>query len=83
MALIEASPQGYQLNGSFRLLLNDPAVASCRTRSADWLAKQLTQCTWCGCSGFRLGDYVLATNATCADGAQEYGVNAVLTVMLR
>ncbi len=24
--------------------------------SAEWLAEQLTQFTWCGCNGFRLGD---------------------------
>jgi hypothetical protein len=41
--------------------------------SAEWLAEQLTQCTWCGCNGFRLGDYVFVNDATCADGAQEYG----------
>ena len=42
--------------------------------SAGWLAEQLTQCTSCGCSGFRLDDYVFVNDATCADGAQEYGV---------
>ena len=41
--------------------------------SAEWLAEQLTQFTWCGCNGFRLGDYVFVNDATCADGAQEYG----------
>ncbi len=42
--------------------------------SAEWLAEQLNQCTWCDCTGFRLGIYVLVNDATCADGAQEYGV---------
>ena len=42
--------------------------------SAERLAEQLTQFTWCGCNGFRLGDYVFVNDATCADGAQEYGV---------
>ena len=42
--------------------------------SAEWLAEQLTQFTWCGCNGFRLGDYVFVNDATCADGAQEYRV---------
>ncbi len=38
------------------------------------MAEQLTHCTWCGCNGFRLGNYVFVNDATCADGAQEYGV---------
>ena len=42
--------------------------------SAEWLAYQLTQCTWCGCDCFRLGRYLFANDATCADGAQEYAV---------
>ncbi len=42
------------------------------TESAEWLAEQLTQFSWCGCNGFRLGDYVFVNDATCADGAQEY-----------
>ena len=42
--------------------------------NADCLAKQLTQYTWCGCSGFRLGNYVFVNDTTCADGAQEFGV---------
>jgi len=42
--------------------------------SAEWLAEQLTQCTYCGCNGFRLGEYLFVNDATCADGAQEYGV---------
>ena len=43
--------------------------------SAEWLAEQLTQFTWCGCNGFRLGDYVFVNDATCADGAQEYAAS--------
>ena len=42
--------------------------------SAEWLAEQLTQCTYCGCNGFQLGDYLFVNDTTCADGAQEYGV---------
>jgi hypothetical protein len=38
------------------------------------LAEQLTQHTWCGCNGFELGGYLFVNDATCADGAQEYGV---------
>ena len=40
--------------------------------SPEWLALQLTQCTWCGCNGFSLGDYLFVNDATSADGAQEY-----------
>lgn len=40
--------------------------------SAEWLAERLTQYTYCGCNGFRLGDYLFVNDATCADGAQEY-----------
>jgi hypothetical protein len=42
--------------------------------SPEWLAEQLTQCTYCGCNGFRLGNYLFVNDATCADGAQEYAV---------
>lgn len=42
--------------------------------SAEWLAEKLTQHTWCGCNGFSLGGYLFVNDATCADGAQEYGV---------
>jgi hypothetical protein len=38
------------------------------------LAEQLTQHTWCGCNGFELEGYLFVNDATCADGAQEYGV---------
>lgn len=38
------------------------------------LAKKLTQYTWCGCNGFRLGDYLFLNDSTSPDGAQEYGV---------
>jgi len=46
----------------------------CTAESAEWLAHQLTQHTWCGCCGFRLGDYLFVNDSTCADGAQEYAV---------
>ena len=42
--------------------------------SPRWLAEQVTQYTYCGCNGFRLGKYVFVNDATCADGAQEYAV---------
>lgn len=41
---------------------------------AEALAEKLTQFTWCGCNGFRLGEYLFVNDATSADGAQEYGV---------
>jgi len=41
--------------------------------SDEWLSEQLTQYTFCGCNGFQLGGYVFVNDATCADGAQEYG----------
>jgi hypothetical protein len=48
------------------------SVASAET--AESLAHQLTQYTWCGCNGFALGSYVFVNDATSGDGAQEYGV---------
>ena len=42
--------------------------------SAEELAKSLTDSTWTCCQAFQLGDYLFANDATCADGAQEYGV---------
>jgi hypothetical protein len=42
--------------------------------NAEWLAEQVTQYTYCGCNGFRLGEYLFVNDATCADGAQEYAV---------
>ena len=38
------------------------------------LAKKLTQQTWTLCTGFSLGDYLFLNDATCEDGAGEYGV---------
>jgi hypothetical protein len=38
------------------------------------LAEKLTQHTWTGCTGFRLGKLLFLNDATCADGAQEYAV---------
>ena len=40
----------------------------------EWLAEQVTEHTFCGCCGFRLGQYLFVNDATCADGAQEYAV---------
>jgi len=42
--------------------------------SAEGLAHQLTEMTWTGCQAFTLSRYILANDATSADGAQEYGV---------
>ncbi len=42
--------------------------------SAQWLAEQLTQYTWCGCNAFSLGGYLFLNDATSGDGAQEFGV---------
>ena len=41
---------------------------------AETLAAHLKEFTWCGCNGFRLGDYVFVNDATSPDGAQEYAV---------
>lgn len=46
----------------------------CPAEGPERLAEQLTQYTWCGCNGFSLGGYLFVNDATCADGAQEYGV---------
>jgi len=43
-------------------------------QSAEWLAEQLTEMTWCGCGGFALGGYWFVNDATSPDGAQEYAV---------
>lgn len=42
--------------------------------SAEHLAEQLTQHTWCGCNGCSLGGYLFVNDTTSADGAQEFGV---------
>jgi len=44
------------------------------------LAEKLTEHTWCTCSGFRLSGYLFLNDATCPDGAQEYGVIKESTV---
>lgn len=38
------------------------------------LAALLTEHTWCGCQGFRLGDLLFLNDSTGPDGAQEYAV---------
>jgi hypothetical protein len=43
-------------------------------KTAEELADKLTEYTWCGCNGFKLGKYIFLNDSTCADGAQEYGV---------
>ena len=42
--------------------------------SAEQLARDLTEMTWCGCNGFELDGYWFLNDATAADGAQEYAV---------
>jgi len=42
--------------------------------SAVVLAEKLTQHTWCGCNGFRLGGYLFLNDSTSPDGAQEFAV---------
>ncbi len=48
----------------------------CDVETPEELARQLTQYTWTGCTGFRLvGSGLLFLNdSTSGDGAQEYGV---------
>jgi len=38
------------------------------------LAEDLTQMTWCGCSGFEFAGFYLLNDSTSADGAQEYAI---------
>lgn len=38
------------------------------------LAYNLTQMTFCGCNGFRLGGYLLLNDSTGPDGAQEFAI---------
>lgn len=45
-----------------------------QAESPEWLAAELTACTYCCCNGFRIGGYLFVNDATCADGAQEYAV---------
>ena len=42
--------------------------------SPEVLAEKLTQHTWCGCNGFRLGGYLFLNDSTGPDGAQEFAV---------
>jgi hypothetical protein len=42
--------------------------------SPEELAEKLTQHTWCGCNGFRLGELLFLNDSTSPDGAQEYAV---------
>lgn len=48
------------------------AVAEVST--AEELAAKLTDCTWCGCNGFRFGSTLWLNDSTGPDGAQEYAV---------
>lgn len=38
------------------------------------LTETLTKHDWCGCSAFKIGEFIFANDSTSADGAQEYGV---------
>lgn len=38
------------------------------------LAEKLTEMTWCGCAGFRVGSLLFLNDSTSGDGAQEYAV---------
>jgi len=40
--------------------------------SKEELAEKLTQYTWTGCTGWKLGKVLFLNDSTCADGAQEY-----------
>jgi len=40
----------------------------------DQLAYDLTQRTWCGCTGFKLGSYLILNDSTSPDGAQEFAI---------
>jgi hypothetical protein len=42
--------------------------------SAEELARQLTEITWCCCTGFELGDYWFLNDSTGPDGAREFAV---------
>jgi hypothetical protein len=42
--------------------------------SAEELAHKLTETTWCGCTGFRIGEYLWLNDSTSPDGAQEFAV---------
>ncbi len=42
--------------------------------SAEELARNLTEHTWCGCNSWELGGYWFLNDATSADGAQDYGI---------
>lgn len=42
--------------------------------SVEELAGRLTEHTWCGCNGFRLGDLLFLNDSFSPDGAQEFGV---------
>jgi hypothetical protein len=42
--------------------------------SAAELAEKLTQHSWCGCNGFRLGAFLYLNDAFSENGAQEFAV---------
>jgi hypothetical protein len=42
--------------------------------SAEKLAAQLTEYTWCSCNGFQLGELVFLNDSFSENGAQEYAV---------
>lgn len=56
-------------------MLHDNRVFSVvPAESAEALANQLTQFTWCGCNGFQLGNLLFLNDSFSGDGAQEFGV---------
>ncbi len=45
-----------------------------RVDSPESLASMLVDQVWTGCQGWQLEKYLLLNDATCPDGAQEYGI---------
>ncbi len=42
--------------------------------TSEELAEKLAEHTWCGCTGFQIGNYLFLNDATSGDGAQEYAI---------
>ena len=45
-----------------------------QVESGEELARMLTDTTWCGCTGFRLGNYVFLNDSTSPDALQEFAI---------
>lgn len=56
------------------MIHKDRAYSVRTAETADELAGLLSEMTWCGCNGFRLGDVLYLNDAFSPDGAQEYAV---------